>query len=904
MSSDEIKRFIENLQQLPTLPPIAIKLLDIIEDRKSSLRDMARLIESDQALASKVLRIANSAQFGHSREVSTVERATLVLGLDLVRSVALSVIVFDLFRTADGREFNLVEFWRHSAACAAASELFARQFGFPHPQEAFVAGLLHDLGKLVFVQWNREEYEKAIVETNGSHTRLLEVEEARFGIGHAQAGKMLMEYWRFPPVLVSAAWLHHQPLAQFGAHPRDQLAFIVQCANNLCRIQRFGASGNPAGEFDLEQLEQVSELSAEALNRVSSEVLRRVEEISKYFDWEGSTPQLYLSAVSRANEELARLNLELTHKSRQLMLQQLVMATTCRLQEALPVPMSVGKALEKVVELLSEAVPHRLLMGFLLHKRESVVECRLKVGAQGPIESMVLPLEPGLTDQLGQLKSGEQLSRVEQAMLRLGDGLALGAEVTEALRSARLILLPLESGGVTLGQILLEPETPSGRHLGEPLPGPLSPESLDLLRGYARAAALALERILLFETLEEQAEDLARMARKAQTAQAQLYQSDRLASVGRLAAGAAHEINNPLAAISAQAQLLLRRVKEEKDRRSLQVILDQSTRISKIISDLMGFARPAEPKIEPTLVKGVIERALGVVEGRIKVAGVEVRKEFQADLPLIAADAKQLEQVFLNLTMNALQAMKSGGTLTIRLGLEEPPGRLHIEFSDTGVGIEPKDLPSIFDPFYTTKKEGEGMGLGLAICHSIIESHRGQITASSEPGRGTTFTILLPLGGASEARRLQSDLSRQLRSIPEERRASAGSILVVDDEEALRTVLAESLSSEGFSVDLASDGTEGLDCLSRTTYDVMLLDLRMPRLEGMELLSTVRRTAPRMPVIVISGLAHEHEFKAAREAGAFACLKKPFDVDEVLRTVRRAMKSGRELLKNTQNRIA
>ncbi|HEQ60481.1 MAG TPA: hybrid sensor histidine kinase/response regulator, partial [Firmicutes bacterium] len=538
-----------------------------------------------------------------------------------------------------------------------------------------------------------------------------------------------------------------------------------------------------------------------------------------------------------------------------------VMATTCRLQEALPVPMSVGKALEKIVELLSEAVPHRLLMGFLLHKRESVIECRLKVGTQGPIESAVLPLEPELSEKLEQLKSGEQLSLVEQAMLRLGDGLALGAEVTEALRSARLVILPLESGGVPLGQILLEPQPPSGRHLGEPLPGPLSPETLDLLRGYARAAALALERILLFETLEQQAEELARMARKAQSAQAQLYQSDRLASVGRLAAGAAHEINNPLAAISAQAQLLLRRVKEEKDRQSLQVILEQSTRISKIISDLMGFARPAEPKIEPTLVKGVIERALGVLEGRIKVAGVQVRKEFQADLPLISADAKQLEQVCLNLTMNALQAMKSGGTLTIRLGLEEPAGRLRIEFSDTGVGIEPKDLPSIFDPFYTTKKEGEGMGLGLAICHSIIESHRGQITASSEPGRGTTFTILLPLGGASEARRLQSDLSRQLRSVSEERRASAGSILVVDDEETLRTVLAESLSLEGFSVDLASDGTEGLDCLSRAAYDVMLLDLRMPRLEGMELLSTVRRTAPRMPVIVISGLAHERDFK-------------------------------------------
>ncbi len=894
MNSSEIKRFIERLQQLPTLPPIVIKLLDTIGDRKSSLQDIARLIESDQALASRVLRIANSAHFGLSQQVSTVKRATSLLGLDMIRSMALSIIVFDLFRSDSGRVFNLVEFWRHSAACAAASELLARQFGCSHAQEALIAGLLHDLGKLIFFQWNRGEYEKVLSEAKESRASLLELEEARLGIGHAQAGKLLMEHWRFPPSLVTAAWLHHQPLAQFGENPREQLAFVVKCANNLCRIQRFGASGNMAGELDLEQMERVSGLSSEALAKLSSEVLQRVEELSSYFNWEGSTPELYLSAVSRANEELSDLYIELSAKNRRLMLQQLVMETTCRLQEALPMPMTPGKALEKVVQLLGEAMPHRRIMGFLLHKREGVLEGRLKAGAEGPMQLVVLPLEFDSPKDLERLKSREQLSLIEQATLRLGDGLAVGAEVTEALRSANLVVLPMESGGATLGQILLEPEGSEQ----------CSQQTVELLRQYARSAALALERVLLFETLDQQAEDLARMARKAQESQVQLYRADRLASVGRLAAGAAHEINNPLAAISAQAQLLLRRAKDEKDQAALQVIVDQSARISKIIRDLMGFARPAEPKIEPTAVKTVIEEALGVLEGRIKVAGVEVRKEFQADLPLIYADAKQLEQVFLNLTLNALQAMKKGGTLTIRLGLEEEQQRLRIEFSDTGVGIPPKVLASIFDPFYTTKKEGEGTGLGLAICHSIIERHRGEISVASQPGEGTTFTVLLSLGGASGVRRIQSELSRQLRVVAREGKGEAGSVLVVDDEEALRIVLAESLSSEGYLVELASDGTEALERLSRATYDAMLLDLRMPRMEGMDLLVTVKRTAPRMPVIVISGLAHEGDFKAAEEAGAFACLKKPFDVDEVLRTVRRAVKVQRERSKNSHNQIA
>lgn len=894
MRSGELKHFIEQIKQLPTIPPVGIKIIECAEDGCSSLRDIARLIQSDQSLSAKVLRIANSAQFGFSRQVHTVERATSLLGLDLIRSIALSIIVIDVFKKEQAEALNLVEFWRHSTCCAIACKLLARKFQYPHPEEAFVAGLLHDIGKLVFLYWDREEYEKVILDARALRCRLLENEEIYLGAGHAQIARMLMEYWKFPASLVQAAWLHHQPLAQFDSNPRTQLPFIVKCANSLCHIQRFGDSGNPVGDLDYGQLEKTTGLSPDEISGISAEVLQSFEEVSKYFDWEGCTPDLYLSAMARANQELSRLHLDVLARNRKILSQQSILEAICAYQVSLPAQISPGAALELVLEHLGKAVPHNRLMGFLFAEREGIIEGRIRFRPGDRLQRVTLPLDEDSLLESPQQEEQKKPSLVERAMLQLGEGIALGAEIMQAIQKGKLIVLPLQASGINLGQILIEPTDESR-----------TPEEvMELLHQFTRSVVLALERVFLFEAIQQQAEDLARMARKGQETQTQLYQAERLASVGRLAAGAAHEINNPLAAISAQAQLMLRRAEDEKDRKALQSIIDQTGRISKIISDLMGFARPAEPCIEPAAVKMVIEHALSILEHRTKISGVEIRKEFQPDIPLIYADSKQLEQVFLNLAVNAIHAMDKGGVLTIRVGVDSDKEHLRIDFADTGIGIQPRDIPSIFDPFFTTKREGEGTGLGLAICHSIIESHHGTIKVSSQPGKGSVFTIHLPLEGKSKVRQIQSNLKRKLKTVSGTQQKENGAILIIDDEEALRLVLAESLSHEGYQVDVAIDGVEGLEKLNQQAYDVALLDLRMPRKQGMEVLKTVRKLSPQMPVIVISGLAHENEFKNALDAGAFACFKKPFDIGELIGTIRRAIKTQGAKPDKAGNQIA
>ena len=249
--TNKIKRFIQGLKQLPSLSPVALRILEITDEEDSSIQEITKLIESDQSLSSKVLQISNYtlAKSDRQGQANTIKHATAILGMDMVRSIALSLTVVNLFETTSDDAFSIVEFWRHNAACAIVSELLAKRFSYPHPEEAFIAGLLHDLGKLIFYQWKKPEYREIVIKANAAKERLLEQEEKALKMGHTHAAKLLMEHWKFPQSLINVAWLHHQPLAEFGPKRLEELPFIVKCANSICHIQRFGHSGNPVGDY-------------------------------------------------------------------------------------------------------------------------------------------------------------------------------------------------------------------------------------------------------------------------------------------------------------------------------------------------------------------------------------------------------------------------------------------------------------------------------------------------------------------------------------------------------------------------------------------------------------------------------------------------------------------------------
>lgn len=240
------------------------------------------------------------------------------------------------------------------------------------------------------------------------------------------------------------------------------------------------------------------------------------------------------------------------------------------------------------------------------------------------------------------------------------------------------------------------------------------------------------------------------------TLQNQLVQSERLAIMGQLAAGVAHEINNPINGILTYIKLLLKKLDDDnlpaaipKFKKYLSIMERETKRVGRTTQNLLDFSRRAEPDIRPVQINEVMEQSLMLLTDQLRVGNVEVKTGGKATLPEVMGDFGQLQQVFVNLIMNAVQSMPKGGKLTLKTAAEGTPGRecfIKIAVSDTGCGISKENITKIFDPFFTTKggKEGMGLGLGLSIVQRIIKAHHGHISVKSTPGKGTTFTIELP----------------------------------------------------------------------------------------------------------------------------------------------------------------
>jgi signal transduction histidine kinase len=281
----------------------------------------------------------------------------------------------------------------------------------------------------------------------------------------------------------------------------------------------------------------------------------------------------------------------------------------------------------------------------------------------------------------------------------------------------------------------------------------------DRLARLGQVVAQALEQKQLREA-KRQAEEQYRLKSEEVTAMSQqLWQAAKLATVGELAASIAHELNNPLATVSLRVESLLAQVPEQDPkRRALEIIAQEVERMGHLVANLLQFSRRSQPQISTVDVREEITHTLDLISNHLRNRRIRVVQEFAPDVPMIHADRELLRQLFLNLLTNASDAMPQGGTLTIRVAagvLESGAPALVMEFIDTGVGIAPDDLPKVLEPFFTTKPEGKGTGLGLPICRRIVQEHHGTFTIVSDVGQGTTVRIVLPMTNETNSLHLQ-----------------------------------------------------------------------------------------------------------------------------------------------------
>jgi signal transduction histidine kinase/ActR/RegA family two-component response regulator len=366
---------------------------------------------------------------------------------------------------------------------------------------------------------------------------------------------------------------------------------------------------------------------------------------------------------------------------------------------------------------------------------------------------------------------------------------------------------------------------------------------------------------------------------------AMLQHAEKLSSLGEIVASVAHELNNPLLGVTASSELLALKDKEGKFKRDIERIVDCSDRCRKIIRTLLNYARPMAAEKKPTGLNAVVEKTLSLLEHSLRSDNIEVVKDLAADLPDVLADFHQLQQVLTNLITNAQQAMsadKGRGRLALRTTASN--GVVVLEVADDGPGITSEALPRIFDPFFSTKKQGRGTGLGLSVSHGLIRDHGGELRVETQVGQGTTFQVILPVPGAA--------IPEPSSEKPADKATGTGKeILVVDDEEAVVDLFLDLLRAMGHTIDTATTGLQALRKLEVRDYDLVITDIKMPKMSGIDLYRTVVAIKPEMRrrFVFVTGVMNSLTSPEFLTVADSPCLLKPVTVEKMESTIQEVL---------------
>ena len=744
-----VELVLQQIDNLPTLSTVATRLLTLTADDEAEMHEVISLVSADPVMTARILKLCRSVHSGRGRAITEIDRAVVMLGLDTVRSAVLSLQVFETLNTEmekhhseQTQRFDCSGFWRHSLAVATAARLIARahqknqgskkqtDVSIPPPEQAFVAGLLHDLGKVALFLILPRTVNRVVDLAERQQSSMSEMERRVLGLDHHTAGKRLAEYWGLPLVLQDVMWLHGQPWEALPDLEHRNLIALVTIADLLVRGQHIGFSGNCQRGEDLQALCRAAGYDPELTLSITADLHQAVAEQAAALGLDDAPSQeLFLASISKANEALGRLNSLLQQRSR-LSLQQtrLINAISDFNTSATP-----GRSILSTFSEVVRSAARLLGEGFFLMLYQPRGSLKWHIYQFAPDGRLLRSDEsppPPACPRMEDLTDDGQLTMRQAAILPwLADYLV----DTPDLRDVQM--LPLAgSWGVT--SILV--------HDGQSSAGELSG---DLLRAICSTWAGAVAAAIQHAGAKLIGEQLVEANRALAEAQQRLMETRALAKLGELAKGAAHEMNNPLTIISGRSQLLASRLEDGNGGKAAREICEQAHKLSNLITSLHLFASPPKPRICDVDIRALVRKAVG--HFRERFPDVVITHKVEDSCRFVRIDPDQMLEVLTELLQNAGEAQPRS---FVRLVVQADPSddRILITVTDDGMGMDSHCLEHAFDPFFSDKPAGRKSGLGLARAQRLIEGHNGRIDLHSSPGHGTKARIWLPVNQSGE----------------------------------------------------------------------------------------------------------------------------------------------------------
>ncbi|MBU1193377.1 MAG: HDOD domain-containing protein [Proteobacteria bacterium] len=702
------KNIFEKLKQsenIPQLPQVMLRLVKACSSEKTSIDELTRIISADPSLTSRLIQIISSPYINLPKEVNSIKTAVVYLGMDTIRNIAISTSAMRFFSISKLLpEFDLAGFWYHSYKCGVIARQIARENDLSNPDEFFLAGLLHDIGRLILIQNFPQEYEP-ILKENIREDQILSAEMKAFGTDTPRVSAWLFGQWNLNPLIADAVLYINEE--------KDQVEGALSHVKELY-ISNILAQSNALGK--IENIISLTDIPQYRLEQIAAEAEDDVSQMAK---------SMGINMENIADEETEK---SLTSEIKDFSLFYGTLQSLLKARDVDAVLNAAQNGL-KIIFNISR------VFYFLLDEKKNILTgfCAASDKSHKIIKSIALPMSNTSSLLVKCVKEQTVQNTLEidpDTRFAISD-----IQIARLIKEDGLYCVPVVSADLAFGVMALGVDKEKATLLDD---------NRGLVDLFSKQMGICIQGIRFHS---EYAQDI---------------HEKKMEAYSTLTDKVIHEVNNPLAIIKNYIETLRLKLPDRHPAQDeLVVIGEEMNRVSELLDRLKSFSSPKIGGFEPVDINQLCQSILDILKKSILLPKqIEATISIDPEIPHIKTDRNGIKQIFINLVKNASEAMETGGRICVstkflpqsaKIMIDEKkriPGSVEIVVADNGPGIDETIRKTVFDPYVTTKKGGTNSGLGLSIVHSIVRDLNGKIRCESKPGKGTRFIITLPVSSS------------------------------------------------------------------------------------------------------------------------------------------------------------